>query len=92
MHKTTLVIIVFISGLIFGALVLNLWSAETSPFKAPLPAAPNAPMSSWSSSVAGLFSTELANLTRSFSWLIAKFLSFICRLTSLGSSSSDQLK
>ena len=34
MHKTTLVIIVFISGLIFGALVLNLWSAETSPFKA----------------------------------------------------------
>ena len=34
MHKTTLVIIIFISGLIFGALVLNLWSAETSPFKA----------------------------------------------------------
>ena len=34
MHKTTLVIIVFISGLIFGALVLNIWSSETSPFKA----------------------------------------------------------
>ena len=34
MHKTTLVMIIFVMGLIFGALVLNLWSADTSPFKA----------------------------------------------------------
>ena len=31
MSKTTIVIIVYILGLIFGALVLDLWSAETSP-------------------------------------------------------------
>ena len=31
MSKTTIVIIIFILGLIFGALVLDLWSAETSP-------------------------------------------------------------
>ena len=34
MHKTTLVIIIFVIGLVFGALVLNLWSADTSLFKA----------------------------------------------------------
>ena len=31
MSKTTIVIIVYVLGLIFGALVLDLWSAETSP-------------------------------------------------------------
>ena len=31
MSKTTLVIIIYILGLIFGALVLDLWSAETGP-------------------------------------------------------------
>ena len=31
MSKTSIVIIIFILGLIFGALVLDLWSAETSP-------------------------------------------------------------
>jgi hypothetical protein len=31
MNKSTLAILVYISGLIFGALVLNLWSADTSP-------------------------------------------------------------
>tara|TARA_Y100001935_G_C16824271_1_gene276292 strand:- start:109 stop:276 length:168 start_codon:yes stop_codon:yes gene_type:complete len=31
MSKTTVVIIIYILGLIFGALVLDLWSAETSP-------------------------------------------------------------
>tara|TARA_B100000767_G_C19258636_1_gene326285 strand:+ start:22 stop:192 length:171 start_codon:yes stop_codon:yes gene_type:complete len=31
MSKTTLTIIVYVVGLIFGALVLGLWSAETSP-------------------------------------------------------------
>ena len=31
MSKTTLAIIVYILGLIFGALVLDLWSAETGP-------------------------------------------------------------
>ena len=31
MSKTTIVIIIYILGLIFGALVLDLWSAETSP-------------------------------------------------------------
>ena len=31
MSKTTIVIIIFILGLIFGALVLDMWSAETSP-------------------------------------------------------------
>jgi len=31
MHKSTIVIIIYIIGLIFGALVLDIWSAETSP-------------------------------------------------------------
>ena len=31
MSKTTIVIIIYFLGLIFGALVLDLWSAETSP-------------------------------------------------------------
>ena len=31
MNKSTLAIIIYIIGLIFGALVLDLWSAETSP-------------------------------------------------------------
>tara|TARA_B100001057_G_scaffold228500_1_gene228757 strand:- start:370 stop:540 length:171 start_codon:yes stop_codon:yes gene_type:complete len=31
MSKTTIVIIIYILGLIFGAIVLDLWSAETSP-------------------------------------------------------------
>tara|TARA_B100001093_G_C26328927_1_gene800947 strand:- start:331 stop:501 length:171 start_codon:yes stop_codon:yes gene_type:complete len=31
MSKTTIVIIIYILGMIFGALVLDLWSAETSP-------------------------------------------------------------
>jgi len=31
MNKSTIVIIIYILGLIFGALVLDLWSAETSP-------------------------------------------------------------
>ena len=31
MSKSTLAIIIYIAGLIFGALVLDLWSAETSP-------------------------------------------------------------
>ena len=31
MSKTTLAIVVYVLGLIFGALVLDLWSAETSP-------------------------------------------------------------
>ena len=31
MHKSTLVIIIYIIGLIFGALVLDMWSANTSP-------------------------------------------------------------
>tara|TARA_B100001093_G_scaffold297076_1_gene283299 strand:+ start:171 stop:341 length:171 start_codon:yes stop_codon:yes gene_type:complete len=31
MNKTTVVIIIYVLGLIFGALVLDLWSAETSP-------------------------------------------------------------
>ena len=33
MNKTSIVIIIFLLGLIFGALFLELWSAETSPFK-----------------------------------------------------------
>ena len=33
MNKTTVVIIIFVLGLIFGALFLNLWSAETSILK-----------------------------------------------------------
>ena len=31
MSKSTIVIIIYIIGLIFGALVLNMWSAQTSP-------------------------------------------------------------
>ncbi|MDA7714891.1 hypothetical protein N8824_06310 [Candidatus Pelagibacter sp.] len=31
MNKSTLAIIVYILGLIFGALVLDIWSAETGP-------------------------------------------------------------
>ena len=33
MSKTTIVIIIYIIGLIFGALVLNIWSADTSVYK-----------------------------------------------------------
>tara|TARA_B100000900_G_scaffold212469_1_gene180097 strand:- start:473 stop:643 length:171 start_codon:yes stop_codon:yes gene_type:complete len=31
MSKSTIVIIIYVIGLIFGALVLDIWSAETSP-------------------------------------------------------------
>ena len=31
MNKTTIAIIVYVLGLVFGALVLDMWSAETSP-------------------------------------------------------------
>ena len=31
MYKSTIVIIVYIIGLIFGAVVLEIWSAQTSP-------------------------------------------------------------
>ena len=31
MHKSTIVIIIYIIGLIFGALFLDMWSANTSP-------------------------------------------------------------
>ena len=33
MSKVTIVITIYIMGLIFGALVLNIWSANTSIFK-----------------------------------------------------------
>ncbi len=33
MSKTTLVLIIYIIGLIFGALVLDIWSADTSVLK-----------------------------------------------------------
>ena len=33
MSKTSIVVIIYILGLIFGALVLDIWSAETSVFK-----------------------------------------------------------
>ncbi|MDC3035941.1 hypothetical protein OA107_00930 [Candidatus Pelagibacter sp.] len=33
MGKTSIVIIIYIVGLIIGALVLNIWSADTSVFK-----------------------------------------------------------
>ena len=33
MSKTTIVIIVYIIGLIFGAVVLKIWSADTSVLK-----------------------------------------------------------
>jgi hypothetical protein len=31
MNKSTIVIIIYVLGLIFGAIFLNMWSAETSP-------------------------------------------------------------
>ena len=31
MYKSTIVIIVYIIGLIFGAIVLDIWNAQTSP-------------------------------------------------------------
>tara|TARA_B100001996_G_scaffold33629_1_gene25227 strand:+ start:333 stop:515 length:183 start_codon:yes stop_codon:yes gene_type:complete len=31
MNKSTIVIIIYIIGLIFGALVLDIWSAQTNP-------------------------------------------------------------
>lgn len=31
MDKSTIIILIYIIGLIFGATVLNIWSAETSP-------------------------------------------------------------
>lgn len=31
MNKSTIIIIIYIVGLIFGALVLDIWSAKTSP-------------------------------------------------------------
>ena len=31
MNKTNLVLIIYVLGLIFGALVLDIWSAETGP-------------------------------------------------------------
>ena len=31
MNKSTIVIIIYIIGLVFGALVLDIWSAQTSP-------------------------------------------------------------
>ena len=31
MNKSTIIIIIYIIGLIFGALVLDIWSAHTSP-------------------------------------------------------------
>ena len=34
MNKSSLVITIYIIGLVIGALFLNLWSAETSPQKA----------------------------------------------------------
>ena len=33
MSKTTIIIIIYILGLLFGALILKIWSAETSVFK-----------------------------------------------------------
>ena len=33
MNKTSVILIVYIIGLIFGALVLNIWSADTSILK-----------------------------------------------------------
>ena len=34
MNKSTLVIVIYVLGIIIGALLLNLWSAETSLVKA----------------------------------------------------------
>jgi len=33
MSKTSIIIIIYIIGLIFGAFVLNMWSADTNIFK-----------------------------------------------------------
>ncbi len=33
MNKSTIALIIYILGLIFGALFLNIWSADTSVFK-----------------------------------------------------------
>ena len=33
MSKTSIIIIIYLIGLIFGALFLNIWGAETSVFK-----------------------------------------------------------
>ena len=33
MSKSTIILIIYILGLIFGALVLDIWSADTSVFK-----------------------------------------------------------
>ena len=33
MNKSTIIIIIYIIGLIFGAIVLDIWGAETSVFK-----------------------------------------------------------
>ena len=33
MSKTTLVLVIYVLGLIFGALVLDIWSADTSVLK-----------------------------------------------------------
>ena len=33
MNKTTVVLIIYILGLVFGALVLDIWSADTSGLK-----------------------------------------------------------
>ncbi len=31
MNKSTIVIIIYVIGILFGALILDIWSAETSP-------------------------------------------------------------
>ena len=31
MNKSTIVVIIYVLGLVFGALVLDIWSAETGP-------------------------------------------------------------
>jgi hypothetical protein len=31
MNRSTIIVIIYVLGLVFGAFVLNLWSAETSP-------------------------------------------------------------
>ena len=31
MYKSTIVILIYVAGLIFGALFLDIWSAQTSP-------------------------------------------------------------
>ena len=33
MNKSTIILIIYIAGLVFGALVLDIWGAETSIFK-----------------------------------------------------------